>query len=258
MKLKKIASLAAAGVMAVSMLTACQTTSGNQPTTPTDPILPGTDGVSAAVETRVAANLDALNSEIPEYVTFADDADLDDALQYAVEYAGVQQVMPGYVELESLSNWSKWPGTQQKVYTVLQDEVGDDEYAVTVWNIGSVDTLQAAETVNSYEIEDDVAVELYAVSSAIGENAVNQMIADQIDRTVEAYEYSTRNVNGSTDKFSGGNYNHEYTVSVSTYTKTVNSSMEGGFWHGTGHIDGASNPSVTFVAVQVVRTATHQ
>ena len=186
MKLKKIASLAAAGMMAVSMLTACQNTSV-KPEDPTDPIQPGTDGVSAAVETRVAANLDAVGSEIPEYVTFADDNDLDNALEYAVEYAGVQQILPGYVELESLSNWSQWPGTQQKVYTVLQDEVGDDEFAVTVWNIGSVDTLQDAETVNSYEIEDDVAVELYAISSAIGENAVNQLVANQIDRTVESY-----------------------------------------------------------------------
>ena len=257
MKLKKIASLAAAGMMAVSMLTACQNTSV-KPEDPTDPIQPGTDGVSAAVETRVAANLDAVGSEIPEYVTFADDNDLDNALEYAVEYAGVQQILPGYVELESLSNWSQWPGTQQKVYTVLQDEVGDDEFAVTVWNIGSVDTLQDAETVNSYEIEDDVAVELYAISSAIGENAVNQLVANQIDRTVESYEYSTRNLNGSNDKFSGGNYNHEYTVSVSTYTKTVNSSIEGGFLGNVGHIDGAADPSVTFVAIQVVRTATHQ
>ena len=38
MKLKKIASLALAGVMAVSMLTACNTTSG-QPQNPTTPRL---------------------------------------------------------------------------------------------------------------------------------------------------------------------------------------------------------------------------
>ena len=255
MKLKKIASLAAAGMMAVSMLTACQNTSV-KPEDPTDPIQPGTDGVSAAVETRVAANLDAVGSEIPEYVTFADDNDLDSALEYAVEYAGVQLVMPGYVELEKLTNCTQWNTTARNVYSVLQGEVGDSTNNVNIWNIGDVAVLQEAENVNSYQIDDEVAVELYAVSSAIGENAVNQMIANAIDSYVADYEYSTRS--GGQMINDGGNYNHTYTVSVSTYTKTVNSSVEGGFLGNVGHIDGAADPSLTFVAVQVVRTATHQ
>ena len=254
MKLKKIASLMLAGVMAASMLAGCQT--NVKPEDPEDPIDPGTNGVSAAVETRVAANLDAVGDEIPEYVTFADDNDLDDALQYAVEYAGVQMVMPGYVELEKLTNWSQWNTTAREVYTVLQNEVGDPVNNVNVWNIGDVMVLQEAENVNSYEINDEVAVELYAVSSAIGENAVNQMVADAIDECVADYEYSTRSAGHMIND--GGNYNHEYTVSVSTYTKTVNSSVEGGFWGNMGHIDGAADPSLTFVAVQVVRTSTHQ
>ena len=249
MKLKKIASLMLAGVMAASMLAGCQNT-GVKPEDPTDPIQPGTNGVSAAVETRVAANLDAVDDEIPEYVTFADDNDLDNALEYAVEYAGVQLVMPGYVELENLTNWNN-----SKVREVLAGEVGDDlTDRVEISNIGSTDTLQDAEDVDSYQIEDEVAVNLYVVSSAIGENAVNQMLADEIAYDIASYEYSTRN-GYNTD---GGNYNHEYTVSVSTYTKTVNSSVEGGFLGGIGHIDGAADPSLTFVAVQVVRTATHQ
>ena len=243
MKLKKIASLAAAGMMAVSMLTACNTTS-NQPEEPTNPIEPGTNGVSNAVEAR-------LTTAAPEYVTFKDDADLDDALEYAVEYAGVQTVLPGYVELEKLTDWN---GT--KVHEVLADEVGDDlTDNVNISNIGDTDVLQAAENVDSYQIEDEVAVELYVVSSAIGENAVNQMIANDINDDIASYEYSTR---GDAVWADGGNYNHEYTVSVSTYTKTVNSSVEGGFLGGIGHIDGAADPSLTFVAVQVVRTATHQ
>ena len=256
MKLKKIASLALVGAMAVSMLAGCSGKGTTNPENPTDPIQPGTDGVSAAVETRVAANLDAVGDEIPEYVTFADDNDLDDALQYAVEYAGVQMVMPGYVELEKLTNWSQWNTTAREVYTVLQNEVGDPVNNVNVWNIGNVMVLQEAENVNSYEINDEVAVELYAVSSAIGENAVNQMVADAIDEYVADYEYSTRSAGHMIND--GGNYNHEYTVSVSTYTKTVNSSVEGGFWGNMGHIDGAADPSLTFVAVQVVRTSTHQ
>ena len=187
MKLKNIASLMLAGVMAASMLAGCQNTSV-KPEDPTDPIQPGTDGVSAAVETRVAANLDAVGSEIPEYVTFADDNDLDNALEYAVEYAGVQLVMPGYVELEKLTNWTQWNTTARNVYSVLQGEVGDSTNNVNIWNIGDVAVLQEAENVNSYQIDDEVAVELYAVSSAIGENAVNQMIAEQLYPGKEDYE----------------------------------------------------------------------
>ena len=87
-----------------------------------------------------------------------------------------------------------------------------------------------------------------------------------IEQDVVDYEYSTRNTSGG----NGGNYNHTYTVSVSTYTKAVNSSNVGGVIGGVDigwtwiHSDiisgsvGAANPSVTFVAVLVVRPSTHQ
>ena len=94
MKLKKIASLALAGVMAVSMLAGCQNANVD-PEQPTNPIQPGTNGVSAAVEAR-------LGTPAPEYVDFADDADLDNALQYAVEYAGVGDILPDYMHANSL------------------------------------------------------------------------------------------------------------------------------------------------------------
>ena len=126
-----------------------------------------------------------------------------------------------------------------------------DGQTVTVWNIGNDTILQNAENHSGYEIDDASAVILYAVSSAIGENAMKQMVAEQIGDAFYGYKYSIENTNG-------GNYNHEYTVSVSTYTKTVNSSIVGGGVGGTGVVGGAENPAVTFVAVQVVRTSTHQ
>ena len=248
MKLKKIASLMLADVMAVSMLAGCQNTNVD-PEQPTDPIQPGTNGVSAAVEARVAANLDKINDEIPEYVTFQDSSDLDANLEYAVEYAGVLDIMPQYVVADELETVP----VDYDIYNRLQVAVGDDPVdGVAIWNIGDVQTLEEAENVNSYEIDDEVAVVMYAISNAIGENAVNQMIAEQIDDCVADYEYSTRHVNNVGN--AGGNYNHEYTVSISTYTKAVNSSIVGA----AGIIGGAADPAVTFVAVQVVRTATHQ
>ena len=81
MKLKKIASLMLAGVMAVSMLAGCNTVSTDpeQPNQPEDPIVAG--GISAGVESYTVKK--------PEYVTFADDAQLSENLQYVAEFANV-------------------------------------------------------------------------------------------------------------------------------------------------------------------------
>ena len=266
MKLKKIASLALAGVMAVSMLAGCSNTSnnGNNGNNGGDPIDPGTAGVSVAVKDRVAANI--APNEIPEYVSFKDSTTLDSNLEYAVEFAGVTNVLPQYVLFDKLTP------VMPDIYYRLHDAVGDEYDGVTIKNIGDVATLQDAENEDGYKIDDEVAVELWAVSSAIGENAVNQMIAEKIDGIVTKYQYAINNTNKH-DKTDGGNYNHEYTVSVSTYTKTVNSSSIGGGIgvdvtpYGIGGVDvdfgvsagvGAEKPAVTFVAVQVVRTSTHQ
>ena len=239
MKLKKIASLMLAGVMAVSMLAGCN---GNKAPVDdgTDPIEPGTNGVSTEVGTLTADYLDTyLDDEIPEYVTFADDADLDSSLQYVVEFAGVDDVLLQYMHNDNLHR------VAGDLYSRLQNAVGDDNWVN--WNsIGSMAALKRAEAQDSYKIDDETVVELFAVSSAIGENAVNQLIAEELadEARIQGYLYST------SGRGENGNYNHEYTVSVSTYTKAVNSSSVLG--------SGAADPAVTFVAVQVVRTSTHQ
>ena len=237
MKLKKLMALALSGVLAVSMLAGCN---GNKAPVDdgTDPIEPGTNGVSTEVGTLTADYLDP--DEISEYVTFADDADLDSSLQYVVEFAGVDDVLLQYMHNDNLHR------VAGDLYSRLQKAVGDDNYWVNWNNIGSLAALKQAEAQNSYKIDDETVVELFAVSSAIGENAVNQLIAEELADVarIQGYLYST------SGRGENGNYNHEYTVSVSTYTKAVNSSSVLG--------SGAADPAVTFVAVQVVRTSTHQ
>ena len=254
MKLKKIASLMLAGVMAASMLTACGNKTDNKPEDPTDPVNPGVAGVSADVASRI----DADGFDVPEYVTFKDSTELDADLKSAIDYAGVMDVMPDYVWADQLTTVAG--DIENRLYTAVgATGVGIDD-------IGDEAVLLAAENVNTYKIDDAVAFEIRAVSSAIGESAINQQVAEMIEQDVVDYEYSTRNTSGG----NGGNYNHTYTVSVSTYTKAVNSSNVGGViggvdigWTGIhgdiiGGSVGAANPSVTFVAVQVVRTSTHQ
>ena len=268
MKLKKIASLMLAGVMAASMLAGCQT--NVKPEDPEDPIDPGTNGVSAAVGALVK---EKLGDDYPAYVTFADSSDLDADLQYAVEFAGVMDVMPQYVGYDKFTDQGYTFGKDEgavanDIVSRLQGRVSDKyNTKITFRNIGSNEVLKAAEKVDTYKIDDATTVAVRAVSSAIGENAVNQMTAEMIDEYVTKYLYSTQESNGDAE---GGNYNHTYTVSVSTYTKAVNSSNVGGVIGGVdvgfGGINGgiiggnvgAADPAVTFVAVQVVRTSTHQ
>ena len=241
-------------VMAASMRTACGNNTDNKPEGPTDPVNPGGAGVAADVASRI----DADGFDVPEYVTFKDSAELDADLKSAIDYAGVMDVMPDYVWADQLTTVAG--DIENRLYTAV------GATGVGIDNIGDEDVLLAAENVNTYKIDDAVAFEIRAVSSAIGESAINQQVAEMIEQDVVDYEYSTRNTSGG----NGGNYNHTYTVSVSTYTKAVNSSNVGGViggvdigWTGIhgdiiGGSVGAANPSVTFVAVQVVRTSTHQ
>ena len=237
MKLKKIASLAMAGALAVSMLAGCSTTGAVTPNQPSAPA------------TSVSANVDALVDQ-PAYVTFADSTQLDAALKDAVEYAGVMDVMPDYVNTDRLI------GVAPDVSAVLDNEVGvttmSNGTLINLWNIGQASTLLDAEQQDSYTIPDAVAAQMYVVSSVIGQKAIEEQIAG-IFATIPEYQYSVGSTDGTTIE-DGGNYNHTYTVSISTCTKTVNSSVVGVGGVGVG----AANPEVTFVAIQVVRTAGHQ
>ena len=256
MKLKKIASVALAGVMAVSMLAGCQNTNaGSTPTNPVDPVESGAKGVSAGVEAYVTENYNE------DYITFADDNELGSDLAAAVEFVGVQEVLDGYVNTNNLMK--PWRGYGLDFVLKLENEVGVTSFVSelnpnpvqhTIYNIGWNSTLVAEESVaqNDTEIADARAVDVWVISSAIGENAINEKVADEIEDTVAAYQ---RRVDKSSDmSYSGSSFNFDYTVSVSTYTKTVNSSIMSNMFG----ITGAENPEVTFVAVQVVRTATEQ
>ena len=242
MKLKKIASLMLAGVMAVSMLAGCSTNGNNNDKN--EPEVPAA-GISASVGSLLKA---------PKYVTFADSSKLDAALKTAVEYAGVMDIMPQYVHEDELVD----------VDSSISDRLGITTTAdLAIDNIGSQEKLAAAEKAAGagYEIPDATVTAVWAISGSIGENAVKQQIAEKL-AYVEKYNYAVVNNNDTI----GGNFNFSYTVSVSTCTKAVNSAMNGGanVDIGLGGMDfdagivGAENPSVTFVAVQIVRTAVHQ
>ena len=247
MKLKKIASLMLAGVMAVSMLTACDTANNNDNDGQNPEIPVVTDGVSADVAARVEAN----NVVIPEYVTFADDADLDKALTYAVQYAGVKEVAEGYIDVVDHLNEVINHNINEELEEAVNVTPGN-----TVEAIGDNDTLVAVEEAagQAVTLPDTKAVKVYVVSGEIEDMARNEMIADAVAPYVANYQYVVTNNNGVWNDFAGGNFVFDYEVSISTCKADANSVI----WGDMYGFQGVENPDVTFVAVQVVRSATHQ
>ena len=253
MKLKKIASLMLAGVMAASMLAGCQTSNNNGNNE--DPDVPVvTDGVSADVEDRLAANI--APAEIPGYISFADDADLDEALTYAVQYAGVKEVANGYINFDD----SLQPVWNLNIIDELEEAIGVTAND-TVQAIGDNDTLVAVERAagQAMTLPDAKAVQVYVVSGEIEDPARNEMIADAVESYVTDYQRVITNNNDwqgwdISDEFAGGNFKFSYEVSVSTCKADANSVI----WSDNNGFQGVENPDVTFVAVQVVRTAEAQ
>ena len=215
MKLKKIASLMLAGVMAVSMLAGCATnsTEPENPNEPENPVVAG--GISAGVESYTVKK--------PEYVKFVDDADLSKNLQYVAEFANVKNIGLGYLT-EDLHKYSNTNDLQNRLVTVEKASVAIDD-------IGDTDFLQLAESASTVSIKDATAAQLYVASGVIEENALNTLVAEELDRIIKDYNNVVA-VDGEI-----GLYDHSYTVSVSTCTKAI------------GEVD------VTFVAVQVVRSS---
>ena len=212
MKLKKIASLMLAGVMAVSMLAGCNTagTDPEQPNQPEDPVVAG--GISAGVESYTVKK--------PEYVTFADDAQLSENLQYVAEFANVKNIGLGYLT-EDLHKYNDTDALQNRLATV-------EKASLPIDDIGDTDFLALAESASTVSIADATAAQLYVASGVIEGNALNTLVAEEMDRIIK--DYNVVAVDGNI-----GLYDHSYTVSVSTCVKSI------------GEV------SVTFVAVQVVR-----
>ena len=244
MKLKKLMALAMAGVLAVSMLAGCKGNTINN-NDPVDPDAPAT-GISADVGSRVEdLALKANEKADLDHLTFTDDGDVTAALNDAVGGAGVQDILNGYVYGDVIGELPNTHAVRARVAELL-------EPTENMWftNIGNVQG-EDGDTVS--------ALRVYAVSDVIDENTVKQQIARELtgedvsdDNDINVVEYNHHN----------GVWNYEYTISVAMSTKTVNSANVG--WGGVtedgpqGFVTGAENPTVTFVAVQIVRTATHQ
>ena len=189
MKLKKIASLALAGVMAVSMLAGC---AGKTPET-------GNEGGAATTSSIVTVVNDA-----QDVATFTSDAKLEEALQKAVELAGdtaLDKIETYFTNLSGVKSYSvkefnsgiaNWQNTEG-----LLKASSDNAKSENVKNL-----------VKTYEV-DGKTFTYCTVSGIVGMNeaAAKKIIANEIADLVEAQPTTTYK-EGTTSE---GDYYLDYT-----------------------------------------------
>ena len=226
MKLKKIASLMLAGVMAVSMLAGCQNANVD-PEQPTDPETPTATGYSV----EMASNLS--DSAKKDYVAFEDNADDLAALE------------------DALGNLS-WTTTADNTYlpkvaTSVVDWIGAD---TTLMVNDFVDALDIKNTsmdyasmwndlTSFYNLNDAETVKyglMYVIDGTVDVNKALKQIAGNVESLLE----NLPNVNTDTNV---ARYTYDYTVSVSVANKPLDVID----WY---------NGSANFIAVTVTRVPT--
>ena len=149
MKLKKIVSLALAGILAVSMLAGCgnNSDSNNNNVVPT----PSTSIVDAVNNGQDASN--------KVKVTFTSDADLQDALETAIAMKGIdvedkhiKNLIPeDFVATNKIWTADSYPGKNSL------DIDGEKQTVLVLYTIDDVNTEKAALNKAAYDINEDLS-----------------------------------------------------------------------------------------------------
>ena len=239
MKLKKIASLALAGIMAVSMLTACDTTSVDPEPTPNPDPTPST-GYSSMLE-------DKMSAQVKNKTVFQDDNDLNTALDYAVGNIGNDTITEDFwfgVNTKGsvrFINDTKNDDPLRLVVSTMRDKLDvKAEWSTAAYANGATDTLDnirpndTASSYAYYEKDDVNTLLVYVVDDGVKiPNALDQ-IKNQLQSTWEDKLYDDFKATGEENS----SYDYHYVCSVAV----SNRNFESG--HGIG---------VNFIAVEVTR-----
>ena len=233
MKLKKIASLALAGVMAVSMLAGCSTTSAEPTPDPDDSVVTPASGYSATFA-------DALTGAAAKKITMEDDADLTAKLNDAM----------GNLSSSTLTKFFTAIGGSD-VLDLSVNGIGDlrDVQRLT-GDMGSVSVHDAfvelvpesGALTDESNWKDETVTMLFAVDGLVDENkAVEQVAADLNDEIGKLYrDNDSTSEDGKWWNMDHTTLGYKYTGSVSVASKT---------W-----IDNTT-VGVHVIAVQITRTA---
>ena len=230
MKLKKIASLALAGIMAVSMLTACGEGDSNSTVTPP---------VDNTTSTGLSAQLGAEASDLTNSkVTFADSTALNNALKHAVGNIGdrtiSQAFRQGINDVTYLGNLQAW-GAVAAAVGVLEDDMDVDVamLANENWTVNGLNPTDAQYDENNYN-----TVMLFAVDSGVLMTNIIEQLSDLIDDDMDdlVTSFDVTNVNNDNNQHE---VSYHYTCSVASTSKTF--------------VDADTTFGVTFVAVEINR-----
>ena len=230
MKLKKFASLLLAGVMAVSMLTACGDNTVNDPEQPNKPVEPTPAGYSSVLgDALVAQNV------VNRKVHMQDSNDLNAALKTAMEFAG-EDVVSGiydamFANMPEYINPADGDATQlvaSKLVDVM-DSVNDANDLTSGQAIANLYAMPG-----NYDEDLNVTM-LYVVNDGVSVNAALEYIAAEISDAVEELDI---NYDNNWNDFKA-EVEYDYTGSVSADSIKLDAN------HGKG---------LTFIAVQITRT----
>ena len=215
MKLKKIASLMLAGVMAVSMLAGC---SGKTETKPEG------DDNGAVEVTGVSADLyNELSQKAQKNVTLSNDIDLDAALKKAIADNVIDQdVINIYNNVSFENNDTNTNGSAAKVQTALATALKADE------DIG--DAVFKSD-------KSSTGIVVAMAGQGVSDATLLKNVANWINGAIEGYAFEGDNSKtGSELK----NYNYSYTGSASIVEKSAVDSQ-------------GVTRTVKFVAVSITR-----
>ena len=241
MKLKKIASLALAGVMAVSMLTACgegNTIDDNK--TPNEPDTTPVAGYSDVFDARLGASISPkidmadsteLNAALQAAMKFASDVSVDWAYDNTMNAGKVKFISPrdGDTSIKQVAVELINAADNHKESLVSFDERG----CVKLLNPGFGFQVNAIKPI-AYDEQNADIVMLFVASGLDANAAVNEvadMLKDDINELVGYY-----NLKGSDGNTMETEYDYSGSVSADTIT-----------------LDADHGKSMTFVAVEIVR-----
>ena len=202
MKLKKIASLALAGVMAVSMLAGCNTASNNNDEPENPDAIPSTSNSATVLH-------DNMKGDARKMTTPAANADLDSALK---------QVVDTYFNNEDYLGVLTGSSVAQVKYDNIAVNLEKALNAKSDIAVGLNYLLNNDKTT--------IAVELYCVEASVSDTYALEQVADKIENDIA----------GLKDKSNNGEYSYAYTVSASIVTKPVTSSIVEGITGGVKYI----------------------
>ena len=228
MKLKKIASLMLAGVMAVSMLTACGSNTIDDTQKPEEPDV--TPSTSASAQTLVSN----MSKEAQNKVTAVSNGDLDAALNSAVKdfFSNADVVKYGKIfEIPRTEyGWTDADARDTDIGEALVSNLG--AYDDVIGNLNNLTN----DKVSAY-----TAVEVYGVNGSVTDKDVLEQLGHKINQSVvNLKDEGTYTVNDSEHVTQYVDYDYEVSVSI------VNAN---------GRVWGIDD-TVKFVAVAVTRTGT--